>query len=913
MGVDPAAVIRLTFDQPMDRASVEAALTIQPPIDGATSWEGDTLIFTPTDNYLKESTEYSVSVAPTIRSAEGAVVLHSEYRWSFHTTRWDDVAQFGDGLRVQVLDATGRRAVQFMTLRPQYRSLTFELYRLSQKQFFANYAASVAALDNYTQASFDSTGLVLVRQWSEEPSHSITLDYYSDAHVQETFIPADTPPGLYLLNLKAASVNDQLLVVLTHHTLVVKQTPDEILAWVTDFAGQPQPDVAVDAMASGGWSVGGCRTDAQGLCRLTPNPLNPPLLVAAQTGDDVTLAGLTQGWRNWQVGSGPSAHYAVSVYTDQPVYVFGETVNFKAIVRQDNDGGLSVPPAGTVVTVELQRVWGEPLRTIYLTTDEFGAVHSLFRLDAETLPREYEPPMYTIVARIGGEAYSHQFTAHNGAEVEYTVSLTTDAPAYVAGDLMTITGHVQDAAGQPVAGARVNLAQYEANNYSGYCWYPTCWMERYNTRLTGRTDAAGNVTFYVIAEQSYAGQTLALNLTATANNKSGQALVLVDMLERAATLSLALPNGNFYAPGQTFDVAVSGRTILDEPLGGAPLQLTLNRWDATREAYTAVVQAFDLTTDAEGRASQPLTVAEPGHYQLRLTGRDSRGNTINAVRDVYIFGDDLAWPSDVPTPLMRLVADHDQYAPGDTASVLIESAFSGPALLTLERGTVRRAEAITLTAPLTRLALPIQADDAPNVHVTVQAWRPISATLDEHTFSSLADASLYAASLNLPVPVTGKELNITITPDKTEYAPGETAAFHIRVTDANGQPVVGQFSLALTDERTFATNPGHTALRLGNFYYQRNARPALYDALEPHRSLLWDEHGGCGGDGGWSELPSISTPAGVFWEPALTTDANGELTITLTLPDAPGQWRLTAAAVTLDTQVGETALRVTSR
>ena len=41
------------------------------------------------------------------------------------------------------------------------------------------------------------------------------------------------------------------------------------------------------------------------------------------------------------------------------------------------------------------------------------------------------------------------------------------------------------------------------------------------------------------------------------------------------------------------------------------------------------------------------------------------------------------------------------------------------------------------------------------------------------------------------------------------------------------------------------------------------------------------------------------------WYPTLHTDANGEVTVSFTLPDEPATWRLNARAITVDSQVGE--------
>ncbi|MBK9055851.1 MAG: hypothetical protein IPL78_34600 [Chloroflexi bacterium] len=69
--------------------------------------------------------------------------------------------------------------------------------------------------------------------------------------------------------------------------------------------------------------------------------------------------------------------------------------------------------------------------------------------------------------------------------------------------------------------------------------------------------------------------------------------------------------------------------------------------------------------------------------------------------------------------------------------------------------------------------------------------------------------------------------------------------------------------------------------------------------------------GGGGGDGTGSPRSDFRDTA--YWFPALYTDANGEVTVTITLPDNLTSWRFTARAVTADTQVGETLINVITR
>lgn len=58
------SAIRITFDQPVDHASTQSRFSISPAVQGAFSWSGNTMIFTPAG--LGYQTGYSYTVAPGV-------------------------------------------------------------------------------------------------------------------------------------------------------------------------------------------------------------------------------------------------------------------------------------------------------------------------------------------------------------------------------------------------------------------------------------------------------------------------------------------------------------------------------------------------------------------------------------------------------------------------------------------------------------------------------------------------------------------------------------------------------------------------------------------------------------------------------------------------------------------------------
>ncbi len=79
------AVVRLRFDEPMERRSVESAFSISPSVPGDLTWEGLTLVFTPAGD-LDYDTLYTLRIATTARDL-GGNTMASEWVSTFRTVR----------------------------------------------------------------------------------------------------------------------------------------------------------------------------------------------------------------------------------------------------------------------------------------------------------------------------------------------------------------------------------------------------------------------------------------------------------------------------------------------------------------------------------------------------------------------------------------------------------------------------------------------------------------------------------------------------------------------------------------------------------------------------------------------------------------------------------------------------------
>jgi uncharacterized protein YfaS (alpha-2-macroglobulin family) len=390
--------------------------------------------------------------------------------------------------------------------------------------------------------------------------------------------------------------------------------------------------------------------------------------------------------------------------------------------------------------------------------------------------------------------------------------------------------------------------------------------------------------------------------------------VVVKVFSAAEQLRLDT-GGYFREPGQAFDVQATVKDLQGQPVVGRTLRLEVRAWNRATYEYDRVISTARVTTGLDGSVAAAMPGLNSGFYQLRLTNSEALGEETVVHRWIHVYRPGSSWSrQETDAAGLSISADRADYAPYDRATLFIESTVDGPALLTVERGSIRRERVIELTPPITSVELPILANDPPNIFVTVAAWQAQSTVLpNEFHFSNLPASRLLSAALELPVEAVGRELQLEIESDRTAYGPGEEAEVRLRVTDADGQPAAAEVSLALVDESIYALAEDRVKPMMEAFYGPRPNGVLTYSSLAPYREIFAPGRGGGGGGPGSPGNPRSDFEDLAAWFPELRTDDNGEVTVRVRLPHNLTSWRIVARAVTRDTRVGEATLNFVTR
>jgi uncharacterized protein YfaS (alpha-2-macroglobulin family) len=330
-------------------------------------------------------------------------------------------------------------------------------------------------------------------------------------------------------------------------------------------------------------------------------------------------------------------------------------------------------------------------------------------------------------------------------------------------------------------------------------------------------------------------------------------------------------------------------------------------------ASAAITGTWSLEIEVNGTLSrQPFDVQAYAEPAAEATGEISQmtygaADSISATVDAPYNSETGGANRD---QVLSIQADQASYAPGDQAQLTIVAPVSGPALLTLERGSTHHAERIELVSGTNLITLPIKGGEAPNIYVSVSQFGP----LDEIASSWSPDqtrpeAWLATARTELLVPMADRRLTVTLTTDQRTYRPGDEATVHLKVTDHRGSPVVAEVSLGVVDEAIYTLGVDRSADPFDAFYAPRPDLVSATDSLRPTRRFSpQSERGGAETATGTVIHGNFLDTA--YWVPAITTGTGGEAAVTFTLPDGLTEWRVLARAVTTDTLVGQATASV---
>lgn len=812
------------------------------------------------------------------------------------------------------------------------------------------------SIREFIRAASDPQGLVnwqslVQEEWPLLLNQAENVSEDIDIPLKPDWTPLN--PGLYFLKIDPQPEPSEgerlppLPIVVSPLQMALKISSRQAFVWVVRSANQvPVAEAVVTIYDDSAAQLASCTTDQQGRCQVAlpeqENLFRPFYAVTGRPGED--SFGLASS--SWQMGITPwefNLPYddspnepEVYLYTDRPIYRPGQAINLRLIARA-KDNARYAPLPVEQLTVEVVSPYdpfsgqSQVLATLPMTLDRFGSASGSYRIPEDARPGTY----FLRVREVPFEEITIEVAAYRKPEIDLQVQFTQ--PDGLIGDDLQAGVQARYFFGAPAGGLPVRWSLFRSDaipdlpagfrsgplDLTGELPWIFGGLEVYVMEGQAQTGPDGSLALNFSGEElverigAQPGQTVALELEVTVEDASGAPVSnrASIRLHPAAYHIAVRPEAWSVSAGEEMTYTVRALDWQAAPLADQPLSARFRKviWRQTsdfggpRPAPTyQEVGSTDFRTSAAGEARLAFIPLEPGTYLLEVTGSDG------AVTQVltWVGGPGAAlWP-DLPNQRLELRSDRQspsgepgRYRPGETARIFIPNPFeeSALALVTVERAQVMSSSVITINGASHELELPVTADYAPNVYVSVLLLGRSEGRPD-----------FRMGYIELAVDPAGQLLQVDVQASPEDPQPGGELALTIRVRDAEGNPVQGQFSLALIDKAVLALADPNTLPIEEEFYGRQPLGVQNGLSLAVYAGRLIYTPPGRGGGGG-ADVPAAAPLREQFedtayWNGAIETDVTGVARVTLTLPDNLTTWRADVRGLNEETLVGQAQL-----
>ncbi len=255
-----------------------------------------------------------------------------------------------------------------------------------------------------------------------------------------------------------------------------------------------------------------------------------------------------------------------------------------------------------------------------------------------------------------------------------------------------------------------------------------------------------------------------------------------------------------------------------------------------------------------------------------------------------------------PYQPLALAADKPAYKPGETAKLTARPQRPvSRYLLTLEQDGVLKYQVITPKPGEDRLEVPISAEYAPNVFVSVLGLTPRGDFPVYAGHYDIEAPNFYWGTLNLPVRQEVEALHIQISPGVAELKaePGANVTLDFTVLDAKGEGVEAEMAVAVVDEAVLALTGFKTPTldSLTKFDRPLGVFTGELRSFLVHQTPFYlSKNEPLTGGGGMNEEMMSKLrrrfEAVAFFNPRVHTDSQGKTQVSFTLPDNLTTYRI---------------------
>ena len=575
------------------------------------------------------------------------------------------------------------------------------------------------------------------------------------------------------------------------------------------------------------------------------------------------------------------------IYTDRPVYRADDTVFYKIIAKKRSE--VMTPIAGKqfayrIINTNNNKIIEEGT----ISLDEWGTFNSKIKIPESAGLGRFELRVGDSLENLFARGF---FYVEQYRKPEYKVEVLPSKEFFLNGESAEFKVDAKYFFGAPLKNAVVRYRFYETrDDFSAGDDRYTQSTVYDKLRLEGEKNLDDNGIAVLRIDTGKLPFDRKITLEATVTDASNISIT--------SSGNVRIGRGEFYikiSPEKSFYNSSENKKILIETFSqsgkpvSADVEINLFRyiWKPYHRVYVHEGKAFftkKISTDSKGKAELIIPAAKDssGEFDIMGIAKDRFGNEIKASKVILIY----SASSDTKSKFgnLELEVDKKKLDKPEEITILLKSRFTDANVcLTVEGRDVYASRIVKMNSNVIAVKLPVKDNYAPNFFVTATMQR---------------GRALYTAREQVTLPEKDTSMKIVLTSDKEKYSPGEKAKIKIKAVDVNGKPVKADLSLAAVDESIFSIRYDHTP-EINGFFYSK-----ISNWVSTTYSYPINLYAGAGKDGKTKVRSRFEDTA--FWKADIKTDASGEASVVIDLPDNLTTWRLTARGHDKSGMAGET-------
>jgi uncharacterized protein YfaS (alpha-2-macroglobulin family) len=907
--VDANTKITILFNRAVDAKTVKNEFFASPTIDGEFSQglKPNEVVFTPSIA-LKQGEVVKIMLHGELKSADGSQ-LGKDYTFGYQTVLPSDGVVFSLGnFNIAKLDSAQSNTNQHFTLQVGGN--------VKPDGQVTIYKANVDAL----LTSF------IYHDVAEPNSTNVYQEFVNTSVGTNTFTAVSTTTGLKdggtvdvkqdtgIYFVVATSEGKQVgwtWVIFNNAGVIAKQDPNKIVLGLQNLDNSVMKTPAKISIYNLKQSINNLATGT--ITDLKEFPVDATVstdMIVAISGNDtiVTPLAVPESLADIRTNNPTNNNYFYGL-TDKPTYQPSDTVHFAGFIRKDNDAQFKQTSIlSTKMYVALYES-GTHVSDFTGAINDSGVVSGDFTVNASYLDADQQNRNYTIFGYTDSKQVTPvgiaSFTVVGAQKPAYSFLVTFPKKEYLANETVTAAITAMNSDGTALINTAVTYNIYSKTYYEGENDSNLSTIGS-NGSLIGSSDATiqldgnGHATIPIDLSKLPSGnsQVVTVVINKQDQNKvyaSGGTSTIVHMGNAVLTFGTGRTE---FLKGQALGGRVYATKLNGSVLANIPVsyRIVTSKYNASsNKSVDTTIANGDVQTDAKGIA-EISTKADPGNetsVTMITDVKDENNLTVESSRYLYIRADSSTQiHSDLILTNLDIAGSSGSANVGDIIPLTITAPADMTVEITEQRGLIYKDEFVHFKQGANTYSVTIPQTLAPSFTLSL---------------SYFLNGKYFNEGTSINVISQQKKSTATLSADKQQYHPGDTAHIQLKVAGSDTKPLSSSVIIGVVRDSIFSLSDLVAPDMYTSFYGHREITTNSASSLD---GIGYGGGGRCGGSGSDALVLANNTGETAYWNANLKTDTSGQ--VSFDVPLKTGKWRVFAYTSSDDSIVGSTTTTISA-